>query len=1288
MHLGLKRVLAFSLIVFLVFSSLLVFSVDASSYSVRLYPSDDSWVEAEYPNDNHGSDTSLRVKSDSRTRRSYLKFDLSSIPEGKTVTSVRLYLYCTYSDASPSVEVYVHETGDGWNEGSITWNNAPAVGSLITSTTIYGTGQFYCWDITPYGQAEYLGDKILSVVVKLLLDDPSQNNPNLSRYFASKEYSNTAKDPYLEVVYEDTPPSASFAYSPTYPVANDTVVFDASGSYDPDGYITSYMWDFGDGNVTTVTSPAIEHEYLLYGNYTVTLTVTDNHGLMGAQTQIVEVVDPAILRVSILEGTYVKQSTGDPWIDEGWLLNRTGNSWSFTLKIYDTSKCLKSYDTHLIVALKDAAYNNLQTLTINGTSIPKSVFKNGKPKPYGTKYWPNCVYPTWFNDTYINVGTIQPKASVTLTVSVTFSDATNARMHFDAYGSAFPWDPCTWCSVTWSPNSEDSTVIYQAAPMPLSVSISPLSAVIDLGQYVAFTSSVSGGTPPYSYQWYLNGSAVAGANQSSWTFTPTSTGYYLVHLNVTDNAGGEAKSNVAQVTVNPLLSVSIQPISSTITLGESVDFTSTISGGTLPYNCQWYLNDTAVSGANNPSWNFTPTSTGYYLVCLKVTDGASAVALSNEAEVTVNPKTHTLKVETTTGGTTNPSPGTYTYPEGANVQVTAIPDANYKFVYWELNGSNVGSANPINILMNDSYTLKAHFAIVTYTLTITATAGGTTNPAPGTYIYEAGSYASVTALPSENYMFSHWVLDGSPAGSANPISVLMNANRTLHAVFSIINYTLTITVTSGGTTSPSPSTYVYVSGSNVSVTATPDVNYKFVKWLLDGNDVGFANPYTVHMDANHTLHAVFQQLTYRLTILSSTGGTTNPEAGTYTYVNGTNVSVTATPNTYYVLDYWLLDGNNAGSANPISVLMTDDHTLKPIFAHVNYTLTITATAGGTTNPVPGVYMCSGGTSVNVTALPGAGYRFDHWVLDGSPSGSANPISVLMNSNHSLEAVFVETHTLVITASAGGTTDPAPGTYNYDAPTYVTITAVPYVNYRFDHWVYDGENIGSENPVTVYVGSSHTLYAVFTLITRTLKIETTTGGTTNPAPGTYTHPNGTTVQVTAVASANYVFDHWELDTVNVGSASPYIVLMAADHTLKAVFVYSPPPPQLSVSINPLSATIKVGESVYFTSSVSGGTQSYHYQWYLNGNPVPGANSDSWTFSPTATGIYYVYLNVTDSQGNSAQSATARITVSEVTPPVGGYTVQLTKPTLAVQLTSYALLLAFFSFALSLIRRKRK
>jgi hypothetical protein len=716
-----------------------------------------------------------------------------------------------------------------------------------------------------------------------------------------------------------------------------------------------------------------------------------------------------------------------------------------------------------------------------------------------------------------------------------------------------------------------------------------------------------------------------------------------------------------------------------------VSFFSTVSGGTTPYSYKWYLNDTEVSGATSASWVFTPTSTGYYLVSLKVTDAATAAKLSNEANVTVNPRTYNLTITTTAGGTTTPALGTYTYVEGTNVQVNATPNVNYKFVYWELDGSYNGTNNPTTVLMNANHTLKAVFAMITYTLTITTTTGGTTSPALGTYTYDAGSSVNVTALPSANYFFDHWVLDGSPAGTANPISVLMNNNRTLQAVFSLINYTLTITTTAGGTTNPAPGTYTYASGSSVNVTATPYNNYKFVRWVLDGSNVT-DNPITVQMNGNHTLNAVFMLLTYRLTIVSSTGGTTDLGPGVHIYTNGTSASVTAIPDTYHVLDYWLLDGNKAGSSNPFMILMMDDHTLQPIFAHVNYTLTISATTGGTTNPLPGTYTYSGGTTVAVNAISGAGYRFDHWVFDSVAGSWPNPAGILMNGSHTLQAVFFETHTLTISVSQGGATNPAPGTYTYDNPTNVSVQAIPSANYFFDHWVYDGVDKGSQNPIIVYVGSSHSLYPVFSLINYTLTIQTTTGGNTSPSPGTYVYSNGTTVGVTANPSANYTLDHWELDGSNVGSANPYTVTMNQNRTLKAFFKPSSAPPPLSVTISPSEATIYTTQTVTLTRTISGGTSPYSYQWYLNGNPVSGATSVNWTFTPSGGGTCYIYLRVTDINGTTAQSGTSRITV--IQPPTGGYSISLAKQTQTSYLVAYGALIALFGATLSLKKRKRK
>lgn len=85
------------------------------------------------------------------------------------------------------------------------------------------------------------------------------------------------------------PPIADFTYSPANPKKNETITFDASPSHDPDGSITTYEWDFDDGNKTFATTPIIMHRYLEDRNYSVTLTVTDSYNLTDSTTREVAV---------------------------------------------------------------------------------------------------------------------------------------------------------------------------------------------------------------------------------------------------------------------------------------------------------------------------------------------------------------------------------------------------------------------------------------------------------------------------------------------------------------------------------------------------------------------------------------------------------------------------------------------------------------------------------------------------------------------------------------------------------------------------------------------------------------------------------------------------------------------------------------------------------------------------------------------------------------------------------------------------------------------------------------
>lgn len=82
--------------------------------------------------------------------------------------------------------------------------------------------------------------------------------------------------------YPKQPPTPQKIYSPLYPHVGDTIIFDASQSYDPDGTIETYSWNFGDGTPIVVeTDPIATHIYTSLGTYIVTLTVTDNDGLNG-----------------------------------------------------------------------------------------------------------------------------------------------------------------------------------------------------------------------------------------------------------------------------------------------------------------------------------------------------------------------------------------------------------------------------------------------------------------------------------------------------------------------------------------------------------------------------------------------------------------------------------------------------------------------------------------------------------------------------------------------------------------------------------------------------------------------------------------------------------------------------------------------------------------------------------------------------------------------------------------------------------------------------------------------
>jgi len=460
------------------------------------------------------------------------------------------------------------------------------------------------------------------------------------------------------------------------------------------------------------------------------------------------------------------------------------------------------------------------------------------------------------------------------------------------------------------------------------------------------------------------------------------------------------------------------------------------------------------------------------------------------------------------------TPQTYTWDVGSQHALEALSSvsggAGTRYVWTSWSGG--GAQTQTYIVPVSSETITATYQIeYQLTMQVNPLGSGSTTPPEGSSWHVSGTVVNIEAFSASGYIFSSWTGSGSGSysGTNNPASITMNGPIAETANFeqAIVSITFQASGLSGTiqdvlTIDESsydlgelPKTFQWTIGSDHEVLALTPIpvgngtDYIFTSWTNGDGLTGPVGTYTTP-SSSQTITAKYlkkYQLTIEVNNLAM--GTTNPELGSYYYDSGTDVQVTANPNSGYDFVHWQLDGGNASSQNPITVTIDRAHTLRAIFCAraVNVTITSNPTGSGFVKvdganiTTPQTYNWNQDETHDVEATPQVdvdGERRYVWVSWSDGQARAHTITV-HGSSMTVTSTYKTQYSLAMRNVEGrGTTNPASlETYWYDESSRVNVSATPHSEWEFHNWILDG-NVYTDNPISVNMNQNHTLQAVF------------------------------------------------------------------------------------------------------------------------------------------------------------------------------------------------------------------
>ncbi|MCB0166911.1 MAG: PKD domain-containing protein [Anaerolineae bacterium] len=435
------------------------------------------------------------------------------------------------------------------------------------------------------------------------------------------------------------PPKASIS-GPASAQVGQTITFDGSGSQSSNP-IASYAWDFGDGN--TANGAQVNHTYSVNGDFTVTLTVTDNQGQAGSATKPIQInpqpaPDPLTAKISGPNQGQINQSltfdaqsstSAAPLTDIQWDFG-DGNSDSGNLVVSHAYDAPGNYQV-LLTLVNELGQSNT-------TAHPVAI---NAPPPANTPPQPSIQA----DQTTAQVGdTVSFDASGTQAASPIvsfdwdFGDGNTGSGQLTNHTYTQPGDYTVTLNVTDQNNQTGSTTLAVtvnplAQPDPLTANITG-PAGGQVGDQLTFDGQSSTSAAPLTtIQWDFGDGTTAGGDLVT-NHTYTQPGDYTVQLtlandiNQTNTASWPVTIDPAPVTTLPVPVPTIQPAQPPVAqingpaqaqVGEAILFDGGYSHSESPIvSFEWGFGDGQTDSGMGVTHAYS--APGTYQVTLTVTD--------------------------------------------------------------------------------------------------------------------------------------------------------------------------------------------------------------------------------------------------------------------------------------------------------------------------------------------------------------------------------------------------------------------------------------------------------------------------------------------------------------------------------------------------------------------------------------------------------------------------------------------------------------------------------------------